>query len=179
MLKRVAELLCVCCLVLCGVRASTRSPVPVEQEPAHRLVLQNAIVRVFDVWLSPGADSLWHVHRHDGISVRLADATVADQPADVQAETLRLHRGALAFGAAPAARTHRVHNVGETPFHNSYSELLADQDVAAERAAAVDRRVEFENDRVRALRRILVPIEIVDIEPRQQLPVAAGADAAG
>jgi hypothetical protein len=55
MTKRVAELLCVCCLVLCGARASAQSPVPVEQQPAHQLVLQNAIVRVFDVWLPPGA----------------------------------------------------------------------------------------------------------------------------
>lgn len=159
MMKRVAELLCVCCLVLCGARVSAQSPVPLEQEPAHRLVLQNAIVRVFEVWLPPGADSLWHVHRHDGISVRLADATVEDQPADGQAETFRLRRGAVAFGATPTARTHRVRNVGETPFHNIYIELLADHDVAEDRAAAADRRAEFENDRVRALRRILAPGE--------------------
>ena len=80
MLQRVAEILCLCCLVLCGTKASAQSAVPIEQEPAHRLVLQNANIRVFDVWLPPGEDSLWHVHRHDGISVRLADATVDDQP---------------------------------------------------------------------------------------------------
>ena len=65
----------------------------------------------------------------------------------------------MAFGATPTARTHRVRNVGETTFHNIYIELLTDPDVSSDRAAAADRRVEFENDRVRALRRILAPGE--------------------
>jgi quercetin dioxygenase-like cupin family protein len=161
MLQRVAEILCLCCLVLCGTTASAQPAVAIEQEPAHRLVLQNDYVRVFEVWLPPGADSLWHVHRHDGISVRLADAAVEDQPKDGQAETFRLRRGAVAYGATPTARTHRVRNVGETTFHNIYIELLTDHDVGKNRAAAAApaRRVDFENDRVRALRRILAPGE--------------------
>ena len=160
MLKRIAENLCVCCLVLCGATASAQSAVPIEQEPAHRLVLQNEDVRVFDVWLPPGADSLWHVHRYDGVSVRLAAATVADEPMDGQAETFRLQRGAVSYGATPTARTHRVRNVGETTFHNIYIEFLSARDVGKVRAAvASDRHVEFENDRVRALARVLAPGE--------------------
>lgn len=163
MLQRVAEIFGLCCLVLCGMTASAQSAVAIEQEPAHRLVLQNPNVRVFDVWLPPGEESLWHVHRHDGISVRLTDATIADEPKDGQAETFRLRRGAVAYGSTPTARTHRVRNVGETTFHNIYIELLTDRDVGEDRAAAAaaasDRRVEFENDRVRALRRVLAPGE--------------------
>ena len=159
MLQRVAESLCLCCLVLCGTPASAQSAVAIEQEPAHRLVLQNPHVRVFDVWLPPGKESLWHVHRHDGISVRLADATIADQPEDGPAETFRLRRGVVAYGATPTARTHRVRNVGETTFHNIYIELLTDHDVGKNRAPASARRAEFENDRVRALRRLLAPGE--------------------
>ncbi len=75
MLNRFAATFCLGCLVLGSATASAQSAVPIEQEPAHRLVLQNEHVRVFDVWLPPGADSLWHVHRYDGVSVRLADAT--------------------------------------------------------------------------------------------------------
>jgi len=162
MLQRVAEIICLCCLVV-GATASAQSAVAIEQEPAHRLVLQNVNVRVFDVWLPPGEESLWHVHRHDGISVRLADATIEDEPKDGQAETFRLRRGAVAYGSTPTARTHRVRNVGETTFHNIYIELLTDRDVGEDRAAAAAaasaRRVEFENDRVRALRRVLAPGE--------------------
>ena len=69
----------------------------------------------------------------------------------------------MAYGATPTARTHRVRNVGETAFHNIYIELLTVPDVGKDRTAATvaasDRRVEFENDRVRALRRILAPGE--------------------
>jgi len=163
MLQRVAEVLCLCCVALSNANASAPSVVPIEQEPAHRLMLQNEKVRVFDVWLPPGADSLWHVHRHDGISVRLTDATVADQPQDGQAETLHLRLGAVAFGATPTPRTHCVRNVGDTAFRNIYIELLTDDDAVKSRpgaaADATDRRVDFENDRVRALRRILAPGE--------------------
>jgi quercetin dioxygenase-like cupin family protein len=137
-------------------------------------VLQNADVRVFEVWLPPGADSLWHVHRHDGISVRLADATIEDQPTNGQAETFRLRGGAVAYGATPTARTHRVRNVGATAFHNIYVELLADRDVSGQRAAAAasDRRVEFENDRVRAIRRILAPGESTTLHTHAASSVA-------
>ena len=107
-----------------GVQVSTPSAVPVEQEPAHRLVLQNEYVRVFEVWLAPGNETLWHVHRHDGASVRLGDATIEDQPMDGAAETFGLRRGQVTYGATPAARTHRVRNVGKTPFHIVYIELL-------------------------------------------------------
>ncbi|MBP6107917.1 MAG: cupin domain-containing protein [Steroidobacteraceae bacterium] len=135
----------------------------IEQEPAHRLVLQNRHVRVFEVWLPPGEESLWHVHRHDGISVRLADATIADQPEDGPEETLRLRRGAVAYGATPTERTHLVRNVGETTFHNIYIELLTDPEVGKDDEPASARRAEFENNRVRALRRILAPGESTDM----------------
>lgn len=161
MLKKFAELACLCSLALGGATASALSSVPIEQEPAHRLVLQNEDVRAFEIWLPPGAVSLWHVHQYDGLSVRLADATIEDQPEDGQAETVSLRRGAVAYGATPTTRTHRVRNVGDTPFHNVYIELLSHPGRGAERsgAAASDRRVEFENDRVRAFRRILAPGE--------------------
>lgn len=153
--------------ILCGTLAAwgaetaTPSAVPIEQEPAHRLVLENEYVRVFEVWLPPGEATLWHVHLHDGVSVRLTDATIEDQPKDGEAKTFRLCRGEVAYGATPAALTHQVRNVGETTFHNVYIELLTPHDLSTDRsdAAAPDARVVLENDRVRALRRILAPGE--------------------
>jgi quercetin dioxygenase-like cupin family protein len=161
MLKRVAEVLCLGCLVLCGAKATAQSAVPIEQEPSHRVVLQNEHVRVFEVWLPRGEITLWHVHRHDGVSVRLAAATIEDHPKDGQIKTLRLRRGAVAYGATPTALTHRVRNVGESTFHNLYIELLPghDGDGGRSAAAALGRQVELDNDRVRALRRILAPGE--------------------
>lgn len=157
--------------VLCGNLAAyaaespTPSVVPIEQEPAHRLVLQNEHVRVFEVSLPAGEATLWHEHLHDGTSVRLADATVEDQPKDGKVETFRLRRGEVTYGATPTAWTHRVRNVGETVFRNVYIELLTPRDASADPAvaAATDPRVVFENDRVRALRRILAPGESTDM----------------
>lgn len=156
------------------------SAVPIEQEPAHRLVLQNEYVRVFEVWLPPGKTTLWHVHLHDGVSVRLTDATIEDQPKDGQAKTYRLRRGEVTYGATPTALTHQVRNVGETTFHNVYVELLTPPGVSADRsdAAAPDPRVVLENDRVRALCRILVPGESTDLHTHASrgvgAPVTAG-----
>jgi len=139
--------------------------VPIEQEPAHQLVLQNEYVRVFEIRLPPGGATLWHVHLHDGVVVGLSDATIEDQPEDGKAETIHPHRGEVAYGATSTARTHRVRNVGETTFHIVYIELLTPDDVSPGRtdAAAPDPRVVVDNDRVRALRRILVPGESTDM----------------
>jgi quercetin dioxygenase-like cupin family protein len=167
-------------LAACGAQASTPSAVPIEQEPAHRLALQNEHVRVFEVSVPAGDATLWHEHLHDGLSVRLADTTVEDQPKDGKAETFRLRRGEVAYGATPTAWTHRVRNVGETAFRNVYIELLTPLDASTDPAvaAAPDPRVVFENDRVRALRRVLAPGESTDMHVHASrgvgVPVTAG-----
>jgi quercetin dioxygenase-like cupin family protein len=163
-----------------GAQASTLSAVPIEKEPAHRLVLQNEHVRVFEVSLPAGDATLWHEHLHDGASVRLTNATVEDQPEDGKVETFRMRRGEVAYGATPAARIHRVRNVGETAFRNVYIELLTAHAASTGPAVAAtpDPRVVFENDRVRALRRILAPGESTDMHVHALkgvgVPVTAG-----
>jgi quercetin dioxygenase-like cupin family protein len=163
-----------------GAQAATPSAVPIEQEPAHRLVLQNEHVRVFEVSLPAGDATLWHEHLHDGVSVRLTNATVEDQPKNGKAETFHMRRGEVAYGATPTARTHRVRNVGETAFRNVYIELLTAHEASTDPAVAAtpDPRVVFENDRVRALRRILAPGESTDMHVHALkgvgVPVTAG-----
>jgi quercetin dioxygenase-like cupin family protein len=163
-----------------GAQASTPSAVPIEQEPAHRLVLKNEYVRVFEITLPPGDATLWHVHLHDGVVVDLSDATIEDQPEHGEVETIRLRRGDVAYGATPSARTHRVRNVGETTFHIVYIELLTPPDVSTDRtdAAGPDPRVVLENDRVRALRRILAPGESTPMHTHEArgagVPVTSG-----
>ena len=158
MQDRMSKLFVLCCVALISANAVAQSAVPVEQEPAHRLVLQNEQVRVFHVQLAPGAVSLWHIHTHDGISVRIGDATIQDEALEGPAKTFELRRGAVNFGATPAAFTHRVNNIGTTPFDNVYIELLGGPGTG-KRAAAAPRPAEFENDRVRVVRRVLAPGE--------------------
>lgn len=163
-----------------GTPASTPSAVSIEQEPAHRLVLQNEHVRVFDVRLPAGSATLWHEHLHDGVSVRLTDSTVEDQAKGEKAETSVLRRGEVAYGATPTARVHRVRNVGESTFHIVFVELLKPHDVSTDRAVttAPDPRIVIENDRVRALRRILAPGESTDMHVHASrgvgVPITAG-----
>ncbi|MDH4106653.1 MAG: cupin domain-containing protein, partial [Gammaproteobacteria bacterium] len=154
--------------------AAAQSAVPVEQEPAHHLVLQNDQVRVFHVRLPAGAASLWHVHTHDGISVRIGDATIQDEPLGGPAQTFELHRGAVSFGATPAVYTHRVNNVGTTPFDNVYIELLGGTGTGNRDAAApaARRPAEFENERVRVLRRVLAPGEATEMHTHPANAVA-------
>ena len=143
--------------LLCGSRAMAQTAVPIEQEPAHRLVLQNEHVRVFDVWLPPGQETLWHIHRRDGVSVRVTDASIEDDNTNGQSTPWTVQRGAVNFGATPVEMTHRVRNVGATTFHNIYVELAPARAAEADStgATAFARPAELENDRVRVARRTL------------------------
>lgn len=169
-----SKLFALCCMALSSANATAQSAVPVEQEPAHRLVLQNEHVRVFHVQLPAGAVSLWHVHTHDGVSVRIGDATIQDEPQDGPAQTFELRRGAVNFGATPAVFTHRVNNVGTTPFDNVYIELLGGPGTGNRDATATAARrpAEFENERVRVLRRVLAPGETTEVHTHPANAVA-------
>jgi quercetin dioxygenase-like cupin family protein len=65
------------------------------------------------------------------------------------------------FGTTPVAFTHRVNNIGRTPFDNVYIELLGAPGTGKHDAAAPapKRPAELENERVRVLRRVLAPGE--------------------
>jgi mannose-6-phosphate isomerase-like protein (cupin superfamily) len=162
MQDRMSKLFALCCMALSSANAVAQPAVPVEQEPAHRLVLQNEHVRAFHVEVPAGAVSLWHIHTHDGISVRIGDATIQDEPLDGPAKTFELRRGEASFGATPAAFTHRVRNVGNTPFDNVYIELLGRPGAGSSDAGAARRPAEFENERVRVVRRVLAPGEATE-----------------
>ena len=174
MQDRMSKLFALCCMALSSANAVAQSAVPVEQEPAHRLVLQNEQVRVFHVQLPAGAVSLWHVHTRDGISVRIGDATIQDEPVGGPAKTFELHRGAVSFGATPVAFTHRVNNIGTTPFDNVYIELLGRPDARNGNvtAPAPRRPAEFENERVRVVRRVLAPGEASEMHAHPASTVA-------
>jgi len=51
--------------------------VPVNQEPFHKLVLKNDYVEALHVTIPPARSTRWHTHSHDGVAVRLTDATVS------------------------------------------------------------------------------------------------------
>src|SRR6185503_14059230 len=95
-----------------------QSPVPIEKEPRHRLKFSNQYVRVFHVVIPPGDKSLFHTHLSDGLSVRLADASIRDEVLGGAAEDISVKRGEVTFGYRPGPLTHRVSCTSNTPFRN-------------------------------------------------------------
>lgn len=92
--------------------------VPVEDEPRHATVLKNAFVRVFRVKIEPGTSTGMHTHAHDDAAVRLRDATVsAEILGGPMGAPETVHPGTVSARENEGKPyTHRVHNVGTTPF---------------------------------------------------------------
>src|SRR5436305_13009483 len=55
---------------------SPQSPVEISGEAHHHPKLENEFVRIWDVTVSAGEATLWHVHRNDNVVVTFADANL-------------------------------------------------------------------------------------------------------
>jgi quercetin dioxygenase-like cupin family protein len=107
--------------LIAGVSATAfaqDTAVPVEQETRHRTVLKNDYVQVFRVTLAPGESTGTHIHAHDDVAVRLSDATVtSDTPGEPAGAPQAANAGFVSSRANDRKPlTHRVRNVGKTPF---------------------------------------------------------------
>ena len=113
-----------------GWSAATEPAVPVDQEPVHEVVLKNDYVTVLHVTIPPGQSTRLHTHSHDGVAVRLTEATVRlDVRREGSAGPVRTHVGeTTAQPYAERPMTHVVNNVGATPFEVIDIELLARPD---------------------------------------------------
>jgi quercetin dioxygenase-like cupin family protein len=96
----------------------TDKPVPVEEEPLHKVELKNDAVTVMHLILPPGKFTQYHIHSHDRVAIQLSATSTTQQewkkpegapnavkPGDFSAMTLR-----------GDSYTHRVHNVGKEPY---------------------------------------------------------------
>jgi len=104
--------------ILAAALLAQEAPVPVDQEPLHKLVLKNDYVEVLHVTLAPGQSSQLHTHSHDGAAVRLTNATVStDVPGKGPTNPQSVRPGDVsANSCAKQPLTHRVNNVGTTTF---------------------------------------------------------------
>lgn len=113
-------------LVLCltaVLTAQVSKEVEITAEPHHRLVFENAQVRVFFVDVPPHTDTLMHAHRHDYIYVMLGASEVVNQVEGKPPVTAKLQDGQAAL--VPGNFSHVVHNL-DHPFRNLTVELLQD-----------------------------------------------------
>lgn len=98
--------------------------VEITAEPHHRLVFENAQVRVFNVDVPPHTETLMHWHRHDYIFVTIGAAQIVNAVAGKDPVPLTLPDGDVRFVSAPFAHTFR--NISAQPFRNVTIELLQD-----------------------------------------------------
>jgi quercetin dioxygenase-like cupin family protein len=103
--------------------AQAPKEVEITAEPHHRLVFENAQVRVFFVDVAPHTDTLLHAHRHDYVYVMLGASEVVNQVEGKPPVTSKLQDGQAAL--IPGNFSHVVHN-GAQPFRNLTVELLQD-----------------------------------------------------
>jgi len=93
-------------------------PVPVDEEPLHKVELKNDAVTVLRLVLQPGQYTQYHIHTHDRVAIQLSTTSTTQQdwkkpegaanavkPGDFSAMTLE-----------GDSYTHRVHNVGKQPY---------------------------------------------------------------
>ena len=142
-------------LVFCNLSAAQQSPVPVEEEPHHQLVLRNDSVMVMRVKLLPGESTLLHTHLHDRVAVDLSDATITFQKLGQPESAPELTKpGNVAASESKGAYTHVVHNAGKSVFEVLDVELLQRPTSAASPAAG---KVEAENPSARVYKWTLAP----------------------
>ncbi len=163
-----------------GSTALAQRPVPIEDEPRHHLILENRYVRVFSVEIPPGDVSLFHTHRHSGVSIRLGDAKIKDEPLNKESTDITVKLGAVAFALNPTPLVHRVSNIGQTPFRNIFVELLSPPGPVptSPLSEGSRHRLELENDLVRVYRLTLAPGDSTD-DHLHDAPVVTIAVTAG
>ena len=135
-----------------------QSPVPVSSEPRHHLKFENAYVRVFDVVVPPGDQTLFHIHANDYLFVSIGDANLKAEVMGNQPGDLILKDGEVRYSKATI--THRVANQAKEMFRNITIEVLKSpggQPGATNQPQIPGHTLVLENDRVRVERLILEP----------------------
>ena len=156
---------------------ATGEPIPIEQEPRHRLKFENEHVRFFDVELEPGYVSRYHWHRSDGVFVNISSAPTVAQ--DLGKEPVQRGERAIGetyfidYGTRPKA--HRVSNPGSTPYRVIDTEILAGCKPANPVAEGPNQTLLIDNARVLVTRIILHPGESTDLYAPCGMLVAVSA----
>jgi quercetin dioxygenase-like cupin family protein len=111
-------------LLLAGVLTAQPAPeVEITDEPHHHLVFANDQVRVFDVEIAAGSDTLMHWHRRDYVYVMLGATEFSNDVAGKPSVEMKLQDGETRFSPGPLSHLLRVHS---QPFRNVTIELLQD-----------------------------------------------------
>lgn len=140
--------------------SAAQAPLPVDKEPHHHLVIENAYVRVLDIVLAPGEATLDHTHTRDTLQVLIGPSTMRVDVAGKPAVDVPAGRpgdvGFVAFSKTPV--THRMKNVGNSPLHLIEVEFLAPSPVPPQtpfQQESANYKQVLDNERVRVFQRVL------------------------
>ena len=140
-----------------GIRAAAQTPVPVDQEPHHHVVLKNDDVLVIHVILPAGESTLYHTHSRDRVSVALTSTRLAQQELNKpEGKPGMTHPGDISAMTANGAYTHRLRNLGPATFEVVDVEFFHRPERPSENAAAP---VAAENPSARVYKWTLAPGE--------------------
>jgi hypothetical protein len=118
-----------------ALAAQSPTPVPVDKEPRHHLILQNDKVKVYDVVVAPHDQTLLHQHDHDYVFVTLGDSDIENRVLGKPPIELKLKDGETKFSKGPFA--HVAANLAGTPFHNITIEILPTEPTGLQAAAGL------------------------------------------
>jgi quercetin dioxygenase-like cupin family protein len=136
--------------------------VPATREPHHTVKLENQYVRVLDVTVAPYDSTLYHIHENPYVYVSIGAATLKAQvEGSSEIVDLILKDGEVRY--SPVV-THRVGNIGATPFRNITIQIQGRDDTPPADAppmstSAPGSSVAFENELVRVDRVLLAPTQ--------------------
>ncbi len=142
--------------IFAGSALGQESPVPVDQEPHHHVVLKNDSVLVAHVVILPGEVTLYHTHSYDRAAVHLTNSLITLQkPDEPESNPLQAKMGEISASARQGEPlTHRVRNAGPGPFEVIDVEFLQRPENPSTSAAAP---VKAENPSARIYNWVLAP----------------------
>ena len=127
---------------LATINAAAQAPaiIPVEQEPRHRIVHEDAQVRVLEIRIPPGDESLMHNHMHDGVHVTVQGARISEtKPDGWWASTHAASEPGLTYYSALNGKqyAHQIKNIDKVATHIIALELLGTAPAAPKATATL------------------------------------------
>ena len=139
---------------------SSAHPAEIEAEPLHAIRLRNEFVSIYEAVIPAGQLTLWHTHRQSGVGVDLTVARLAIEKVGARRVEDEAKPGDIFAVDASTPYTHRLENIGATPYRVIVVEVLrspGDQSIVSNLENAAGYKLELENKRVRVHRLILAP----------------------
>ena len=151
-----ARLFAALLLSLAGLGADQQTPMPMDEEPHHHVLLKNQFVEVIRATIPPGESTLFHIHSHASAGVELAESTSTEQLlGKPEGPASTSQAGEVWADSLPEGPyTHRVHNVGDGPVDVLDVEFLQRPKQPVGSAAAA---VAAENPSARVYKWVLTP----------------------